>query len=444
MTHTDTHSRLDARLLSLREHRPILAAIGPSGGDAILRTARDIAARRGSPGIVASIVDAPPFDVFSAAPPPMSGALIDDQLRNRRMHLQDMARELGPWPPDSADAAVEVGFGDVSASLVDLAKERDAQLIVMGSGPPGRRTRLFAAETSLATMRRAPCAVLAVRAGAPSFAKVVVIATDFSPGSIHAALEALPLLEERAVVLLVHAWRRIHTPYPSETLRNVDEAYERALPTRFQRMRDALEDAIGHEKHIEFHFLSREGHSAQVILGAARDVGAELIVAGTRGHGLVERLLIGSVSTALVRGAQCSVLVVPPPSGLERARLERLMTGTSSVRAPEIWAQELESFARRNRQRRTWLEVHDRTLGAQVQEFGFALAGASYDPHDRRVELMFEKPAHAGDHFSRGIGGVSSVAVATDAHAMDEALYIEARASTALLRFLPPDPAAPE
>lgn len=439
MTHSDTHARLDERLLSLRQRRPVLIAVGPSGGSDILRTARDVVARRAAPAILTSVVDAPPFDVLSAAPPPMSAALLEDLLRNRRIQLHDMLQELGPWFPGGVEPELETGFGDVSAAVADLARVRDAQLIIMGSVPPGRRTRLFAAETSLATMRRAHCPVLAVRDGARSLAKVVVIATDFSPGSVHAAIEALPLMAEGAVVLLVHAWRRIHTPYPSETLRNVDAAYERALPARFERMRDALDEAIGGLAPTAIHFLAREGHSAKVVIAAARDVGADLIVAGTRGHGLVERLLIGSVSTALVRTAECSVLVVPAPSGLERARLERLMSGTSTVRAPESWARELESFAHRNRQRRTSLEVHDHTLGAQVQENGFVLTGASYDPHDRRVELMFENRSHGGDHFSRGIANVTSIAVATDTRAMDEALFIEAKASTALLRFLPAD-----
>jgi nucleotide-binding universal stress UspA family protein len=46
------------------------------------------------------------------------------------------------------------------------------------------------------------------------------------------------------------------------------------------------------------------------ILGAAERFQADVIVVGWRGHGAVRRLLMGSVSRGVVRGATCAVLVV--------------------------------------------------------------------------------------------------------------------------------------
>jgi nucleotide-binding universal stress UspA family protein len=46
------------------------------------------------------------------------------------------------------------------------------------------------------------------------------------------------------------------------------------------------------------------------ILGEAKRFQADVIVVGWRGHGAVRRLLMGSVSRAVVRGATCAVLVV--------------------------------------------------------------------------------------------------------------------------------------
>jgi nucleotide-binding universal stress UspA family protein len=42
----------------------------------------------------------------------------------------------------------------------------------------------------------------------------------------------------------------------------------------------------------------------------ARTSGADLIILGSRGHGKLEELLLGSVSDAVVREAPCSVLIV--------------------------------------------------------------------------------------------------------------------------------------
>lgn len=46
------------------------------------------------------------------------------------------------------------------------------------------------------------------------------------------------------------------------------------------------------------------------IVAAAEDLGADLIVVGSRGRGALKRALIGSVSDSVVRHAHCSVLVV--------------------------------------------------------------------------------------------------------------------------------------
>jgi nucleotide-binding universal stress UspA family protein len=46
------------------------------------------------------------------------------------------------------------------------------------------------------------------------------------------------------------------------------------------------------------------------IVGLAEELGADLIVIGSRGLGGMKRLLMGSVSESVVRHAHCPVLVV--------------------------------------------------------------------------------------------------------------------------------------
>jgi nucleotide-binding universal stress UspA family protein len=52
------------------------------------------------------------------------------------------------------------------------------------------------------------------------------------------------------------------------------------------------------------------GPAAHQIVQIARASGADLIILGSRGHGKLEELLLGSVSDAVVREAPCSVLIV--------------------------------------------------------------------------------------------------------------------------------------
>jgi len=55
---------------------------------------------------------------------------------------------------------------------------------------------------------------------------------------------------------------------------------------------------------------TRSGEPAAEILAQAREAGADLIVAGARGHAALGALLLGSVSEALVEEAVCPVLII--------------------------------------------------------------------------------------------------------------------------------------
>ena len=54
----------------------------------------------------------------------------------------------------------------------------------------------------------------------------------------------------------------------------------------------------------------REGRAAEEIVKLAEELGAGLIVMGSRGHGRLRRALMGSVSDAVVRHAHCPVTIV--------------------------------------------------------------------------------------------------------------------------------------
>jgi nucleotide-binding universal stress UspA family protein len=57
--------------------------------------------------------------------------------------------------------------------------------------------------------------------------------------------------------------------------------------------------------------LQVQGSSPEEIVKVAREHGATLIVMGSHGHGALYRILVGSVTTAVLKSAPCPVLVVP-------------------------------------------------------------------------------------------------------------------------------------
>jgi nucleotide-binding universal stress UspA family protein len=54
------------------------------------------------------------------------------------------------------------------------------------------------------------------------------------------------------------------------------------------------------------------GPAGEAILAVAEEIGADLVVIGSRGRGRLARTVLGSVSTHLVQNAHCDVLVVHP------------------------------------------------------------------------------------------------------------------------------------
>ena len=57
-------------------------------------------------------------------------------------------------------------------------------------------------------------------------------------------------------------------------------------------------------------FLVWEGDPAEAIVEASEAEGADLIVLGSHGRGVIGRLVLGSISARVADGARCRVLIV--------------------------------------------------------------------------------------------------------------------------------------
>jgi len=137
----------------------------------------------------------------------------------------------------------------------------------------------------------------------------VLIAVDGSDGSLAAAREVGELLSATDDSLALYC-----SPPAAPRFAG------RANPEVLARAQQAITDAIFEEARKQFpaglqataHTISGTRDARHGIVEAAEEWGAELIVVGARGLGAIERLLLGSVSRAVVHTSKVPVWVARP------------------------------------------------------------------------------------------------------------------------------------
>ncbi|MGH3034408.1 MAG: universal stress protein [Gaiellaceae bacterium] len=128
----------------------------------------------------------------------------------------------------------------------------------------------------------------------------IVVGYDGSEAARHALERVAALARNGAEVVVVNV-RPLRAPAPLPLAdddivaqrRKLDEAHE-LLATRRVRSRR----------------VERHGGAAEMLVEQAKESGADLMVVGSHGKNLAERLVLGSVSRKVLHHAPCDVLVV--------------------------------------------------------------------------------------------------------------------------------------
>ena len=196
--------------------------------------------------------------------------------------------------------------------VAEIASERAAELIVIGTHGHTGLQRFLLGSVATAVLRHAPCDVLVCRGtSGPSPFQRPLVATDFSASAGRALRNAAALTAPGAPIELVHAWQLPagswgatllgQARFPWSTVRD-------AVLTSAQAQADKLVAGyaeLGHPLHVQL----IQGPPASVITHAAESGAHDLIAIGTHGHRGFRRLLLGSVAESTIRHAPCSVLV---------------------------------------------------------------------------------------------------------------------------------------
>lgn len=283
--------------------RILLATRGTATADAAVRIAAALAARHSARVEVFAVLE--PLPIFDGGFAP---AIIPFDSFDQRRSDELLARVRGQVRAvtGSADAwPIDVRVGRPAAEIARASRAHDVMLVVLGVGRHKPADRLFGNETALKVSRLAPVPVLAVAPGRDQLPRRVIAATDFSASSLEAARTALRFLPAPGTLVLAHVSPELEIP--PVALEEWLTQYARGVREGFANAKAHLAAPAG----ITVQTASLAGDAAQEILQLAERMRADLIAVGSHGHNLVERILIGSVATKVLRLATCSVLLVP-------------------------------------------------------------------------------------------------------------------------------------
>jgi nucleotide-binding universal stress UspA family protein/uncharacterized membrane protein YfcA len=183
----------------------------------------------------------------------------------------------------------------VDREIVDLADQLKVDLIVMGRR--GRRglARLMLGHATAQVIGMAHCNVMVVPRAARVEGRHIVLATD---GSRFADAAAVTTTSMAGFCKAKSTVVSVNTPgYGQENRQEAEQVVQRIV----EHMKSEGIDAEG---------LVLDGRPDELIVAAARDRDADLIVTGSHGRTGFERVLLGSTTERILNETDCAVLVV--------------------------------------------------------------------------------------------------------------------------------------
>jgi nucleotide-binding universal stress UspA family protein len=287
---------------------PVVAGFdgSPSGEDALVLARA--CARVLDAGLVVATVHPSPAPI---SPGRVDAEWVADRHRAAEAVLDDARAALS-----GADGDVQyrmVSSTSAAHGLHDLAEELDASVIVVGSSSAAAQRRLFAGSTAdrLLAGSRAPVGVApeGFRDRHISVLQRIGVAFVDTPDG-HAALDLAVRLAVR-----VRATLTLYSVLAGEAElvmpvigRDAEHAFAATAQDRFQRALDLALAGIPAEVPATSRILT-----ANVVDVLAELDEVDVLFCGSRGYGPARRVLLGGVSSRLVRRARSPVIVVPRP-----------------------------------------------------------------------------------------------------------------------------------
>lgn len=285
----------------------LIATDGSEEAALAAETAAALATRTGSELHVLTAGPEYPYYELPDAPARFEEVL-EEQKRATREVLDDQVGRIEASGVKVEEAHLTMGERPDRA-IVNLAEKLGAGLVVVGSRGLGPLRRVAVGSVSDSVVRHAHCPVLVVRKDGVSYMSGrILLALDGSEEANAAARMAMDLAERTESELhVVHVGEVVPLYHPEQRgyharYDNLRERARNVLDEQVEKINAAGGSVAG--SHLGM------GRPDEEIIARGEELGAGLIVVGSRGLGGIRGALMGSVSGSVVRHAQCSVLVV--------------------------------------------------------------------------------------------------------------------------------------
>ncbi len=232
-------------------------------------------------------------------------ATLERTMREQGQRLLERMASVVPGDIGPVRARLEMGRPvDV---VLGAAEAEGAELIVLGARGLTPMKELLLGSVSQRVAGQAHGATLVVKAPVPALRRVLVAVEGPSDGTQVVRLLARKPFRTLPDVTILTVLPMAQPLWPVG-LSDAEALKEKAM----QSARAFVDDQAAHLARSGYRATGAVtlGLPATAILGWAKETQADLIVVGTRGRRGVERLLLGSVSHAVLAGAACPVLVV--------------------------------------------------------------------------------------------------------------------------------------
>lgn len=138
--------------------------------------------------------------------------------------------------------------------------------------------------------------------------KKILVGVDGSEASLKAAKWAVDLASATGAAV-TYAYSIVPVVYPAEMMWVPTIEFERAQQEAAAKLLNQTREQTA-QQGVNIENITLHGSAAEAMADEAKAKAYDLLVVGSRGHGAVKRILMGSVASRLVHICERPVLVV--------------------------------------------------------------------------------------------------------------------------------------